>query len=181
MMSIDFRMKKIDLNIKSESSIMQDKAKEIFIKIVDSDSLAQSLEKGVYDYTLKEAKGRNVMATLDNPYCQLIYKDRLRMIWLHLKKNPNQIDELKNHNISVEQFSDSTHQELAPELWKPFIEKKQMIDKNKYENPKKISSEFTCRKCKSNNCSHYQLQTRSADEPMTTFVSCQDCGHRWKF
>ena len=88
MMSIDFRMKKIDLNIKSESSIMQDKAKEIFIKIVDSDSLAQSLEKGVYDYTLKEAKGRNVMATLDNPYCQLIYKDRLRMIWLHLKKHP---------------------------------------------------------------------------------------------
>ena len=32
-----------------------------------------------------------------------------------------------------------------------------------------------------NNCSHYQLQTRSADEPMTTFVSCQECGHRWKF
>lgn len=181
MMSIDFQMKKIDLNIKSESSIMQDKAKEIFIKIVDSDSLAQSLEKGVYDYTLKEAKGRNVMATLDNPYCQLIYKDRLRMIWLHLKKNPNQIDELKNNTISVVQFSDFTHQELAPELWKPFIERKQTIDKNKYENPKKISSEFTCRKCKSNNCSHYQLQTRSADEPMTTFVSCQDCGHRWKF
>jgi len=25
-----------------------------------------------------------------------------------------------------------------------------------------------------------QAQTRSADEPMTTFVYCNDCGHRWK-
>ena len=25
-----------------------------------------------------------------------------------------------------------------------------------------------------------QVQTRSADEPMTTFVYCQECGNRWK-
>ena len=39
---------------------------------------------------------------------------------------------------------------------------------------------FTCRQCKSNKCSYYQMQTRSADEPMTTFVSCIMCGARWK-
>lgn len=160
---------------------MQDKALDIFTTIVKSDVLAKKLEKGIYNYTVKEANSRKVMTTFDNAYFKLIYKDRLRMIWLHLKKHPEQIDQLKNNEISIEQFSDSTHQEFAPDLWAPFIQKKQMIDKNKYENPKKISSEFSCRKCKSNNCSHYQLQTRSADEPMTTFVSCQDCGHRWKF
>lgn len=26
----------------------------------------------------------------------------------------------------------------------------------------------------------FQVQTRSADEPMTTFVLCNDCGNRWK-
>ena len=160
---------------------MQEKAKELLFTIVKCELLTQKLEKGIYDYTIKEAKSRKVMSTMDNPYCQLIYKDRLRMIWLHLKKHKDQIELLKNADISLEQFSDSTHQELDPDLWKPYIERKQLIDKNKYENPKKISSEFTCRKCKSNNCSHYQLQTRSADEPMTTFVSCQDCGYRWKF
>ena len=160
---------------------MQDKATQILVNIVKSEILAEKLEKGIYDYTMKEAKGRKVMATIENPYFQLIYKDRLKMIWLHLKKHKDQIELLKQNKISIEQFSDSTHQELHPDLWKPFIERKQMIDKNKYDNPKKISSEFTCRKCKSNNCSHYQLQTRSADEPMTTFVSCQECGHRWKF
>lgn len=28
---------------------------------------------------------------------------------------------------------------------------------------------------------YYQMQTRSADEPMTTFVTCVNCGNRWKF
>ena len=26
-----------------------------------------------------------------------------------------------------------------------------------------------------------QMQTRSADEPMTTFVTCTVCNNRWKF
>lgn len=26
----------------------------------------------------------------------------------------------------------------------------------------------------------FQVQTRSADEPMTTFVLCNECGNRWK-
>ena len=40
---------------------------------------------------------------------------------------------------------------------------------------------FTCGKCKSKRTTYYQLQTRSADEPMTTFVTCKDCSKRWKF
>ena len=174
-------MKKIDLNIMMIISIMQDTTKQIFINTVKCEKLAKQLEEGIYNHTVKEATSRKVMISFDNAYFKLIYKDRVRMIWLHLKKHPEQIEKLKTQEISVEQFSDFTHQEFAPDLWAPYIKRKQFIDKNKYENPKKISSEFTCRKCKSNNCSHYQMQTRSADEPMTTFVSCQDCGHRWKF
>ena len=40
--------------------------------------------------------------------------------------------------------------------------------------------EFTCRKCKGNKTSHYQLQTRSSDEPMTCFITCVNCGHHWR-
>ena len=39
---------------------------------------------------------------------------------------------------------------------------------------------FTCRKCKSKKCSYYELQTRSADEPSTIFVTCLECGKNWK-
>ena len=36
-----------------------------------------------------------------------------------------------------------------------------------------------CGKCLKSNCTYNQLQTRSADEPMTTFVMCNECGHRY--
>ncbi|GMT16473.1 hypothetical protein PFISCL1PPCAC_7770, partial [Pristionchus fissidentatus] len=43
------------------------------------------------------------------------------------------------------------------------------------------SDMFKCGKCNKKNCTYTQLQTRSADEPMTTFVFCLECGNRWKF
>nr|CAI9713143.1 unnamed protein product [Rangifer tarandus platyrhynchus] len=39
---------------------------------------------------------------------------------------------------------------------------------------------FTCGKCRKKNCTYTQVQTRSSDEPMTTFVVCNECGNRWK-
>ena len=39
----------------------------------------------------------------------------------------------------------------------------------------------TCSKCKSKKTYSYQLQTRSSDEPMTNFVTCAECGNKWKF
>ena len=46
---------------------------------------------------------------------------------------------------------------------------------------KSISREFQCGKCKKKMVSYSQAQTRSADEPMTTFCECMNCGNRWKF
>ena len=54
-------------------------------------------------------------------------------------------------------------------------------DKLKYEfKPEAMTDQFKCRKCGSRSCSYYEVQTRSADEPMTQFISCLDCGNRWK-
>jgi transcription elongation factor S-II len=44
-----------------------------------------------------------------------------------------------------------------------------------------ISKEFQCSKCKMKMVSYAQAQTGSADEPMTTFCECTNCGNRWKF
>ena len=75
---------------------------------------------------------------------------------------------------------------MDPEQWKDLLKKKKIRDDNKYKNTMKISSDFTCSRCKKNGevsdqCTYYQLQTRSADEPMTTFVTCLNCGKRWRF
>ena len=35
-------------------------------------------------------------------------------------------------------------------------------------------------KCRSKRLSNHEKQTRSADEPMTQFFECLDCGKRWR-
>ncbi|KAH9387187.1 transcription elongation factor S-II [Nematocida major] len=40
---------------------------------------------------------------------------------------------------------------------------------------------FFCTRCKQRKCTYRQLQTRSADEPMTTYVHCVVCKNNWKF
>ncbi len=39
---------------------------------------------------------------------------------------------------------------------------------------------FRCSKCGGEKTTHYQMQTRSADEPMTVFITCLKCGKRWR-
>ena len=39
---------------------------------------------------------------------------------------------------------------------------------------------FRCGRCKSYKTTYYQMQTRSADEPMTVFITCHACDNRWK-
>ena len=117
----------------------------------------------------------------DNPKFVLIYKNRLYSVFSNLKNDTEgYIDQIKNGTLLPQNFAYMTHQELNPTKWKELIDKKMIVDKNKYEtNVEAATDTFTCRKCKSNKCTYYQLQTRSADEPMTTFVTCIDCGCRW--
>jgi len=44
-----------------------------------------------------------------------------------------------------------------------------------------FSNSMTCGKCKQSKVAYTQAQTRAADEPMTTFCECMNCGNRWKF
>lgn len=42
------------------------------------------------------------------------------------------------------------------------------------------TTEIRCDKCNNNSAFFKQMQTRSADEPMTEFYKCTQCSHRWK-
>jgi transcription elongation factor S-II len=88
---------------------------------------------------------------------------------------------VKAGEVSARDLGTMTHQEMHPELWRPLIDAKIARDKSQYEiDLEAASDEFKCFKCKKRKCTYYELQTRSADEPMTTFVSCLSCGNHWK-
>jgi len=142
-----------------------------------------NLEKGIFNWTLKEATFRKVVKKWDTPYFVELYKSRLRSIYTNLKNNPALIASigLEDGQTKPHEIAFMTHQEMMPEKWAKLLEKKDKEDANRYEvNIAAATDTFTCRKCRSKKCTYTQVQTRSADEAMTTFVTCIDCGCRWK-
>jgi transcription elongation factor S-II len=147
--------------------------------ILNNEKASLNLEKGIFNYTLKEADQRKIVKKWDNKFFVEIYINHLRSILNNL--TDKWIEEINNGNLQSHKLAFMTHQELNHEKWSEFIEAKSKRDKNKFEtNLAAATDTFTCRKCKANQCTYYQMQTRSADEPMTTFVTCIPCGNRWK-
>ncbi|KAI0602789.1 hypothetical protein F4775DRAFT_588359 [Biscogniauxia sp. FL1348] len=49
-----------------------------------------------------------------------------------------------------------------------------------WENAQKTEVQCNNTACDSREAAFYQVQIRSADEPMTSFYRCTKCGHRWR-
>jgi transcription elongation factor S-II len=147
--------------------------------ILHNEKHSLNLEKGIFNYTLKEADRHKIVKKWDNKHFVQIYVDHLRSIMTNLKGDV--LKQLSDGSIKPHVIAFMTHQELMPEKWAAMIDAKSKRDKNKFEtNISAATDVFTCRKCKGNQCTYYQMQTRSADEPMTVYISCCICGNRWK-
>jgi DNA-directed RNA polymerase subunit M/transcription elongation factor TFIIS len=165
---------------------VRDKLTERFTKMqMNQDAAANAalnLERGIYNYTLRESDAKNIVKKWDNGYFVQIYADRLRTVCINMG-NDHVIQLVTAKQIKAHELAFMTHQDMHPDKWAALIKAKQLRDKHKYETKVEASTDnFTCpnSKCRSTKCTYYQLQTRSADEPMTTFVTCIDCGKRWK-
>jgi transcription elongation factor S-II len=152
-------------------------------EFVKNEKKSINIEKSIFNYTIKESKTRRVVQKWDNKYFVMIYMDKFRSIWFNFKnqKNGEFLENIQNGIIQTKDVAFMTHYEIYPDKWKELIDAKILRDKNKFEVDKRgATSEFKCRKCNKRECSYYQLQTRSADEPMTTYVTCLNCGNNWK-
>ena len=138
----------------------------------------KNLEIGVFNYSVRDCKRRKIAAKWDNIYFVEIYIEKWRMIFENLKNNPYIINKLVNDEMEPHTVAFMTHQELRPEKWEKLLDLKEKKEASK--NIKATTDIFKCFKCKGNECTYFQLQTRSADEPMTTIVDCISCGNRWK-
>jgi len=149
-------------------------------EILLNDKMSLNLEKGIFNYSLEHSDKLNVVKKWDNCYFVKIYLDRVKTIYINLKQDSVK-NLIVNKLIKAHKLAYMTHQEMRPDKWDDLIKEKKLRDENKYEPKLEASTDdFKCWKCKSKKCTYYQLQTRSADEPMTTFVNCLDCGNTWK-
>ena len=148
-------------------------------RLLNNMFFSYNLEVGIYNYVLKEANQNQLVKKWDNILFRKIYFARVKTIMVNLTDSI--VQKITDHELKPEKVAFMTHQELSPEIWKESIAKKIIRDQNKFEVKLEATTDaFTCRKCGSNKCSHYLLQTRSADEPMTVYVTCLNCDKRWK-
>ncbi|KAH0556641.1 transcription elongation factor S-II isoform X1 [Cotesia glomerata] len=114
------------------------------------------------------------------------YKNRVRSRVANLRdvKNPTLKTNFLVGVITPARLASMTAEEMASDEIKKLRDKftKESINDSQLATVQGTQTDLLkCGKCKQRNCTYNQIQTRSADEPMTTFVMCNNCGNRWKF
>ena len=145
------------------------------------DKIASNMEKGAYNYAIQEANFRKIVKKWETGAFVQLYLDRLRTIYTNLKTNSDLAKSVLSGDVLPQALAFMTHQEMKPEHWAEIIERLTKRNASKYTDNAEASTDmFTCRKCKGKRCTYYEMQTRSADEPATIFITCLDCKNHWR-
>jgi hypothetical protein len=144
------------------------------------------LERGVYNSTLEDAKKHMIPLTWDHEAFRWLYSTVAKRTLTNLHPNSyvgnkSLIERWKEGEFTLDRIGSWSPYELNPANWKELKDQQFRRDKRILEgNLAMATDRFRCSQCKKKMCSYYELQTRSADEPMTIFISCLNCGKHWK-
>lgn len=113
------------------------------------------------------------------------YKSKFRSKYLNLKdvNNPTLRSGLISGMITPDRFISMTSAEMASDERRrinSMIAEQNLLNSQMAKDNAAETDQFKCGRCNQRKCKYYQMQTRSADEPMTTFVTCINCGNRWR-
>ncbi|RMZ52510.1 hypothetical protein APUTEX25_003653 [Auxenochlorella protothecoides] len=114
------------------------------------------------------------------------YKAKFRSLSFNLKdrKNPDLRRKVLTGRIAPDLLVTLAPEALASDAQREEnarIREKKLFDSAPSAAKQPTTDQFQCGKCRQRKTTYYQMQTRSADEPMTTFVTCLNCNNRWKF
>ena len=166
--------------------VFRKQMREQFCALIPNKSKRINLEKGIFNSVVKDAKRLKIVRKWDNNHFVILYLNKYKSVITNLNPkshvgNINLLDKLNNNKIKAYEIAFMNAREMFPEKWKKLVEEKIKRDNNMYkENLASATDEFKCYKCQKRQCTYYQMQTRSADEAMTTFVTCLNCGNNWK-
>ena len=161
----------------------------VFTKLLSehcSENDIADLERGIYNATLEYAKQRLVPLTWEHVTFEWMYNMISKRTVSNFNPssyvaNPHLIQRWKDGEFTLDQIGSWTPYELNPAHWKDLKDQQFRREKRILEgNLAMATDRFRCSQCKKKMCSYYELQTRSADEPMTIFISCLNCGKHWK-
>lgn len=170
----------------TDPEIFRNTIREDFSSIIGDETKQLNLEKGIFNSVIQEAKKLKIVRKWDNNNFVILYLNKYRSVRANLSTkshvhNHYLLEQVKNGGIPACKVAFMNDREMFPEKWKRLVDDKIKRDNNMYkENLASATDEFKCYKCAKRQCTYYQMQTRSADEAMTTFVTCLNCGNNWK-
>ena len=162
--------------------------------VVGDPELALQLEKATWNATIEWCVSRGSAACWDDDAVRWWYTHRVLGVAYNLRTNKALLDKVRAGTIPAFRdprvpdarpcVLDMKPWELNPGMWEKAFERAAMMEMRRSEynpDPDKIpDGAFKCGKCKGRKTTYYEMQTRSADEPMTCYVRCVMCGNRWK-
>jgi transcription elongation factor S-II len=143
------------------------------LKLLKNKKLTEEIELGIYNFSQEYVKNNNIEFLL-----QSIYDSKMNEIIELLKHSDYIITAITNKKIKPSELAFLKPDELVPEKYEDHKKNKEMQEFKK--NSKACSTTYTCVKCKKSRTNVTTKQTRSGDEPPTTFVSCLECGYTFK-
>lgn len=160
--------------------------KKLMEKCDLSDEVSKDLEIGVFNWCLDESARLKIVKSWKCAQFRLLYQDKCLNILSNLIPdilgNTRLRDRmLKDNEFMPHELAYMKPQNVFPERWETILDEKMKKDMNLLEaKPSAMTSEFRCGKCKKRECIYQEVQVRSADEPMTLFITCLNCGNKWK-
>lgn len=154
-----------------------------FSEILNGDEKsAKNIEVAVFNWAVRRFEKNS---SWENKAFREMYKAR----FMELKRaltSTSLKDRVANKQIKARDLVTMKADQLVPEgpcaqALQKSVQRELEIERNKAKLDEEYEGVFMCKKCRSKKTSYYQLQTRSADEPMTTYVTCLDCDNHWKF
>lgn len=158
-----------------------------FNSLLNDIKLSEDIENSIYVYSIKKAEQSGIEQNINDKYFKRLYVNKIITLYNNLDEksyvhNSGFLQRLLNKEFDVSQIAFLTPQEINIEHWKKYLDRQNANDEFLYSRTMGIkTNEYKCGRCKERNCSYYQLQVRSSDEPMTTFINCLNCGNKWSF
>lgn len=133
---------------------------------------ADNAEKSIYNYTINISNKYNVDKSWNSEIFINVYVNKALHVLEILNNDPSIIEYIVSNKLG-KYIGTMSYKEI-----------KNCTNDENYtqdiEHEENVRGLFKCPKCKGNKTTYYSVQTRSADEPMTNFINCLDCSHRWK-
>tara|TARA_Y100000389_G_scaffold6686_1_gene6411 strand:+ start:141 stop:845 length:705 start_codon:yes stop_codon:yes gene_type:complete len=155
--------------------------REKLIRIFNDKKMGINCERATFNCCIQISKSKSDNVNWKCKEFKERYKNKALSVIFNLtnKKNPKLLQKIMNGEVKPIQVPFMSFREMFPEKWEGLYGGMYTVIIKPMDDVK--DSILTCGKCKLNKVHYYQLQTRSADEPMTTFCTCTNCGNRWKF